>query len=133
MKINLTTGQKIFIASFCFAIAVIGFMVKLPSAFRHYDKVLHSVFYFLAAAFLNILFAKRHIVIFIFLYLFGIGIELSQAYSNKLLKTRIHGRYDPEDVQSNLKGLIVFSVLWCLYKLIRFVLKKDALHKLQEN
>ena len=48
---------------------------------------MHSLFYFLAAAFLNIFFAKkiifRHVVIFIFLILFGIAIEFAQEYSNK--------------------------------------------------
>jgi hypothetical protein len=126
MKINLTIWQKFFIASFCFAIAIAGFMIKLPSVFRHHDKLLHSAFYFLAAAFLNILFARRHLVIFVFLYLFGICIEYSQEYSNKLFKTKIHGRYDPEDVQSNLKGLVAFSVLWCLFQLVQFILKKNA-------
>jgi hypothetical protein len=126
MKINLTIWQKLFITACCFAIAIAGFMIKLPSVFRHHDKVLHSAFYFLAAAFLNILFVKRHIVIFIFLYLFGMGIELMQSYSNKFFKTRIHGRYDPEDVQANLKGLIAFSVLWCLFLLVQFVVKKNT-------
>jgi hypothetical protein len=131
MKINLTLWQKLFIAAFCFSFAVIGFMIKLPSAFRQYDKELHTAFYFLAAAFLNLLFARRHVVIFIFLYLFGMCIEFSQEYSNKLFKTRIHGRYDPEDIQSNLKGLIAFSIVWCVYHLIRFVIKRNTVQRNQ--
>ncbi len=126
MKLQLTIWQRLFIAALCFAIAVIGFMVKLPAVFRHHDKLLHSAFYFIAAAFLNSLFARRHLVIFVFLYLFGMCIEFSQQYSNKFFKTRIHGRYDPEDVQSNLKGLIAFSIIWILYQLIRFVIKKNG-------
>ena len=51
MKLGLTFCQKIFITFACFTVAFIGFMVKLPSAFRHMDKELHATFYFLAAAF----------------------------------------------------------------------------------
>ena len=89
---------------------------------------MHSLFYFLAAAFLNIFFAKkiifRHVVIFIFLILFGIAIEFAQEYSNKFLHKRIHGRFDTEDIQSNFKGLIVFSILWITYNVILFVNKR---------
>lgn len=124
---------KILIALFCFAIAIIGFMIKLPSSFRHYDKELHALFYFLAAAFLNILFAKRnvliHIVIFVFLYLFGMAIELSQEYSNKVFHNRIHGRYDVEDVAANLKGLIIFSLIWLVYAVIYSIYKKSRTDK----
>jgi hypothetical protein len=120
-------------ASVCFAIAVTGFMIKLPSAFRHFDKELHAAFYFLAAAFLNSLFARRHLIIFAFLYLFGMSIELLQEYSNKFFHKRIHGRYDPEDIQYNLKGLVAFSVLWLLIKLVKFVFKKDTVQSLPES
>ena len=125
---KLSPWIKILIALFCFAIAIIGFMIKLPSSFRHYDKELHALFYFLAAAFLNILFAKRnvliHIVIFVFLYLFGMAIECSQEYSNKVFHNRIHGRYDVEDVAANLKGLIIFSLIWLVYAVIYSIYKK---------
>lgn len=118
MKVGLTISQRILIASVCFAVAVIGFMLKLPSAFRHIDKELHATFYFLAAAFLNILFAKtklvRHVIIFVALYGFGMAIEYGQAYSNKFFRNRIHGRFDPEDIQWNLKGLLAFSLLWLI-------------------
>ena len=118
MKTGLTTSQRILITVVFFAAAIIGFMIKLPSAFRYIDKELHAAFYFLAAAFLNVLFAKKklvwHITIFIALYLFSTAIEYAQAYSNKFFRSRIHGRFDPEDVQWNLKGLIAFSVLWLI-------------------
>ena len=104
---------------FFFVVAVFGFMIKLPSAFRHIDKELHAVFYFLAAAILNVLFAKtklvKHLIIFVSLYLFGIAIELGQAYSNQFFRKRIHGRFDPVDIQWNLKGLLLFSLLWLIY------------------
>jgi ABC-type multidrug transport system fused ATPase/permease subunit len=130
MKPTLSIWKKLFIAAFCFGIAIVGFMLKLPSMFRGMDKEMHAAFYFLAAAFLNILFAKRnfiiHVFIFVFLYLFGYAIELAQEYSNKFFHKRIHGRFDPEDVASNLQGLLYFSALWTVYAAISFLLKKPA-------
>jgi hypothetical protein len=127
MNIGLTTSQRILIVFVCFAVAVIGFMMKLPSGFRHIDKELHATFYFLAAAFLNILFARtklvRHVIIFIALYVFGMAIEYGQAYSNKFFRSRIHGRFDPEDIQWNLKGLIAFSILWLICTVIILIYK----------
>jgi hypothetical protein len=106
MKLSLNIWTKIILVTVCFAVAIIGFMIKLPSSFRHFDKELHSLFYFIAAAFLNLLFANKkiagHLFIFGSLYFFGVAIEYAQAYSNKLFHVRIHGRYDPEDVQANL-------------------------------
>ncbi|HUC83375.1 MAG TPA: hypothetical protein VMR70_20860 [Flavisolibacter sp.] len=119
MKIPFTTGQRVFIVAILFAVAIVGFMLKLPSAFRQMDKELHAAFYFFAAAFLNIFFARknlvRHVIIFVLLYLFGMAIEYSQEYSNQFFRKRIHGRFDPEDLQWNLYGLLAFSVLWLLY------------------
>ncbi|QNA43013.1 hypothetical protein [Lacibacter sediminis] len=130
MKRNLSIWTKLFIAAFCFGIAIVGFMLKLPSMFRGMDKEMHAAFYFLAAAFLNILFAKRNLIIhafiFGFLYMFGYVIELAQEYSNKFFHKRIHGRFDPEDVASNLQGLIYFSAIWLVYVAISFLLKKSA-------
>lgn len=126
---KLSNWTKLFLAAFCFGIAIVGFMIKLPSGFRHIDKELHSLFYFIAAAFLNILFANRklfrHLLIFVALYLFGAGIEYAQAYSNRFFRSRIHGRYDPEDVQANLNGLLAFSVLWVIYMIISFLFRKE--------
>jgi len=126
MKLNNQT--KVLLVCICLAISVSGFLIKLPSTFRHIDKELHSLFYFSAAAFLNVLFANRklvrHIIIFIILYLFGVAIEYAQENSNKFLHKKIHGRYDIEDIQSNLKGLIVFSVIWIVYNLILFIYSK---------
>jgi len=123
---------NLFLAFLFLALSIIGFMVKLPSAFRHYDKELHSLFYFLAAAFLNVLFAKkrftRHILIFAFLFLLGMSIEYAQEYSNQFFRKRIHGRYDKEDVLSNLKGLIAFSVLWVVYVGVTVFTKRPTMH-----
>ena len=122
---KLTTNQKTILLILVTIASIIGFMVKLPSIFHHYDKQLHSAFYFLAAAFLNLLFAEnkiiRHILIFIALFLFGISIEYAQDYSNKLLHVRIHGRFDPEDVWANTKGLLWFSGVWVGWRLIKLL------------
>ncbi len=120
----MKTGWKIAITITAFAVAIIGFMLKLPKPFRGMDKEMHTLFYFLAAAFLNILFAKKnlliHAVIFALLYAFGAAIESAQEYSNELLGKRIHGRYDPEDVAANLKGLLIFSGIWIPITLLRY-------------
>lgn len=109
--------------------SLIGFLVKLPSGFRHIDKELHTAFYFFAAAFLNILFTHkkwgRHILIFILLAIFGIAIEYPQDYSNRFFDVRIHGRFDTEDVQANLKGLVAFSVVWFIYLITTVFTKKN--------
>ena len=128
MKIRLSIWQKFLLAFAMFAIAIVGFMVKLPSVFSHNDKEMHSLFYFLAAAFLNILFAKRnlliHLVILGVLYAFGVAIEYAQQYSNTFFHKRIHGNADPEDIHANLQGLLVFSALWLFYVVVVFVYKK---------
>jgi hypothetical protein len=133
MKTGLTSWQKFLIVLVCFAVAIAGFMIKLPSGFRHIDKQLHAAFYFGAAAFLNLLFAGtklvRHILLFIALYLFGMVIEYAQQYSNRFFRRRIHGRFDPEDIQSNLNGLIAFSLLWIVCSIIILVYKKASLKK----
>lgn len=130
MKLTVNKWAKIVLASACFVLSIIGFMIKLPSGFRHFDKELHFIFYFLTAAFLNLLFNTKkitvHIFIFGFLYLFGVVIEHAQAYSNKFFHVRIHGRYDPEDVASNLKGLIAFSIIWTVYRAILIVYNNGA-------
>ena len=137
MKINLTAWQKVLIAFVCFAIAIAGFMLKLPSPFRKIDKELHATFYFLAAALLNVLFAGtklvKHAVIFISLYLFGMAIEFAQAYSNKFFRKRIHGRFDPEDVEWNLKGLVAFSVLWVLCTVVILISRRVGSEKQQQR
>ena len=96
------------------ALSIIGYMLRLPRAFSHYDKELHSLFYFLAAGMLNMLFSEwklsRHIYIFIGLFIFGVGIELAQHYSNRVFHSRLHGHFDPEDIFFNLLGQLLFSI-----------------------
>ena len=123
MKLN--SSVKVLLVSAFIIASVIGFMLKLPAGFRHIDKELHVAFYFLAAAFLNLLFTNKkigtHLLIFITLCLFGISIEYAQAYSNKFFHVKIHGRYDPEDVKSNIKGLAAFSICWIVYMFVTFI------------
>jgi uncharacterized membrane protein YccF (DUF307 family) len=119
LKLPLTITQKLFLAAFAFSIAIAGFMLKLPAVFRHHDKQLHCLFYFLAAAFLNILFAQRrllpHLLIFVLLFAMGVCIEWAQEYSNKFFSRKIHGRFDKEDVLWNVKGLVGYTVVWLVY------------------
>ena len=135
MKPNNWT--KALLILLCLSLAVIGFLVKLPSNFRQIDKELHSVFYFIAAAFINLLFVNknfiRHIVISISLYLFGMAIEYAQEYSNKYFHKKIHGRYDIEDIQANLKGLVLFSIFWMLLIIILFVYQKFKFAKVDDS
>jgi hypothetical protein len=137
MKINLTVWQKVLIVFVCFTIAIAGFMLKLPTPFRKTDKELHATFYFLAAALLNTFFAGtsfiRHAVIFTSLYFFGMAIEFAQSYSNRFFLKRIHGRFDPEDVEWNLKGLIAFSVLWILVTIVILIVRRNGSTKLQQK
>lgn len=127
MNYKLSNNTKIILVIVCFVASVTGFLVKLPSAFRHIDKELHFAFYFLAAAFLNILFNIRnlvkHLFVSVILFLFGIGIEFAQENYNKVFHVRFHGRFDPEDVKANLRGLIAFSILWVIVILVRLVLR----------
>jgi hypothetical protein len=126
MKLN--TGVKIFLIVTCLFLSIAGFLLKLPRSFRYIDKELHTLFYFSAAAFLNILFANRklivHILVFGALYFFGVAIEYAQEYSNKFFHKRIHGRYDIEDIRANLKGLVLFSILWIVFNTILFAFTK---------
>ncbi len=134
---KLQNSTKLILVILCLFVSVAGFLIKLPSGFSHVDKELHSLFYFLAAAFLNLLFVyksvTRHALVFAVLYFFGIAIEYAQDYSNKFFHKRIHGRFDPEDVQANLKGLLFFSAVWIVYTAVLFVYGKLNSEKLKKS
>lgn len=129
MKFTLSTGAKIAITVACFIASVTGFLMRLPSGFHHIDKQLHFAFYFLAATFFNILFSvkklSKHVLIFMLLLLFGIGIEFAQENYNKVFHVRFHGRYDPEDVKANIIGLISFSILWAIIMLLSLAFRSS--------
>ncbi len=117
--LNIAPTKKIVTVTIFALISVIGLMIKLPSIFRTIDKEMHFLFYFFSAAFLNFLFTNgkviKHLVIFIFLGGFGYLIELFQEFSNTFFKKRIHGNFDIIGVKYNLKGLLLFSMLWFFY------------------
>jgi len=95
-------------------LSIVGFMLKLPRVFHHYDKELHTAFYFSAYLFFSFLFPKKWFLVFLILLFFGIGIELFQDFSNtisiRLVGRRIHGRFDPEDVIANFYGLVYGAI-----------------------
>ncbi|MES2374184.1 MAG: hypothetical protein V4557_16525 [Bacteroidota bacterium] len=117
----MNTTSKIIIVIICFILSIIGFLIKIPVPLRGNDKLLHTAFYFLAAAFLHFLFRKSLVIILVVLAVFGVLIEYLQELSNKFTRTKIHGRFDIEDVYANLKGLLLYSaialVCWVFKKL----------------
>ena len=104
-------------------LSFIGFIIKLPSVFRHHDSELHFLFYLLTAIFFYFIFGKNrisnHVVIFFLLLIFGIGIEVMQELSNHLLPKKIHGKLDPKDVFYNLLGLIAATLFWGVSLLVK--------------
>ena len=106
----------------------IGFMVKLPSVCRHHDRELHFLFHLLTAIFLYLNFGKNkisnHVIIFIFLLIFGIGIEVIQELSNHILNKKIHGNFDPLDVFYNVIGLIVATLFWAFSLIVKMIINK---------
>jgi len=106
----------------CFAfLTIVGFMIRLPSVFSHFDKELHALFYLCASLVLTIMFPNRWILIGICLLFFGILIEFAQAFSNKisirLIGKRIHGNFDITDVKYNLIGIVVGLLVFMVYRL----------------
>jgi hypothetical protein len=119
---------KLYLALILFAFSVVGFMMKLPSFFHHFDKELHALFYFCATYFLLLLYPKRWLIIPTSLFVFGVVIEFAQDFSNKIsiriIGKRIHGRFDPEDVFFNLFGIFIGLVVFFLLRGLFRVLKK---------
>ena len=122
-KSNKMLIVKIILLIFLTLIAVYCFMIKLPKPLRQYDTELHAIFFFSAAAFINILFLVKsmrdHLLIFGMLFLFGSLIEYAQEFSNTLVRKRIHGNFDPHDLKYDLIGLSVFSVFYFFYYIIQ--------------
>lgn len=118
---------KLYLALTLFAFSIVGFMMKLPRFFHHYDKELHALFYFFATCFLLLLYSKRWFIIPVSLFVFGVLIELAQNFSNKIsiriIGKRIHGRFDPEDIFFNLLGILIglvaFSLLSALFRVYK--------------
>lgn len=108
---------------------LIGFMIKLPKVFGHYDKQLHFLFYFYASFIVCYFFANNKkinfLVIISCLISFGFFIEYLQEYSNRFFKKRIHGSFDIDDIKYNVLGISLYSSIWiCNYFLISVKKKK---------
>jgi ABC-type iron transport system FetAB permease component len=103
-----------------------GFMIKLPSIFRHHDSELHFLFYLLTAIFFNLILGKEKltnlIIIFFSLLFFGIGIEVLQELSNHITTKKIHGNFDPADVFYNVMGLIVATLFWGVSLMVKKII-----------
>jgi VanZ family protein len=106
--------------AFLFVCSIIGFMVKLPRVFHHYDKILHALFYFAAAVVLNFIYPKRWYLITAGLFFFGIMIEVLQELSNKIVGKTIHGKFDIQDVKYNTIGLVIGT--FCFF-VIQFLIQ----------
>jgi len=115
----ISKNVKIALVFTVIIISVYCFLIKLPFPLRKMDTQLHAIFYFSAAAFLNILFYVKklntHFLIFGMLFLFSALIEFAQEFSNTMVKKRIHGNFDPVDLKYNLVGLTLFSIVWFIY------------------
>jgi hypothetical protein len=124
---KLSTNAKILILLISLGISCYGFMIKLPVPFRKIDTEMHALYFFLAAAFLNILFQTKkistHFLIFGMLFLFSALIEFAQEYSNAFFPKRIHGNFDPVDLKFNLIGITLFSGIWLIYFLYNKMVK----------
>lgn len=106
--------------AFFFVFSLIGFMVRLPRVFHHYDKVLHALFYFTAVFFLNFIYSKRWYLITAGLFFFGVMIEFFQEFSNKIVGRTIHGKFDIQDIKYNTIGLIFGTISFFI---IRFLIQ----------
>ncbi len=118
-------------------LSFIGFIIKLPSVLRHLDSEVHFLFYLLTAIFFYIIFGKNrisnHIVIFILLLIFVIGIEVMQELSNHILLKKIHGNFDPKDVFYNSMGLIVATLFWEVSLLVKIINNLNYLNILENE
>ena len=113
--------HKVVLISFLTIFSIIGFMVKLPKLFHHFDKELHLLFYLGATTLVTILYPKRWMISSICLALFGTILEFAQEFSNKIsiriIGKAIHGRFDIEDVKYNLIGVFCGLILFQLIQL----------------
>jgi hypothetical protein len=125
----MSNATKLFILFICFILSLVGFLIKIPVPLRGHDKFLHGAFYFLAAAFLNFLFRKKHVLIFILLALFGVLIEYLQPLLNKLTHSKMHGRFDIEDIYANMKGLVLYSLVALIFAGLQMAFKTSGSDK----
>lgn len=109
-------------------LAAVGFMMKLPAPFRKIDKEMHALFYGAAVLGINLFLLNKNIFIHLlisgFLFAFSYTIEHAQAYSNRFFKRRIHGNFDPEDIEANISGLLYGSIIWVIVVIVYYIFKK---------
>ena len=102
-------------------LSIVGFMVKLPKIFHHFDKELHMIFYLVGTMIMAFLFPKRLMLSSIGLALFGILIEFAQEFSNKIsiriIGKSIHGKFDIIDIKYNIIGVFCGLILYQLIQL----------------
>ncbi len=115
----MATTHKIIILIICLICSLIGFLIKIPVPLQGHDKLLHISFYFLAAAFIHLLFPKKLLWILLSLVLFGVLIEYLQQVVNKITHKKLHGRFDVEDVYADIKGLLLYSAVALLFFLCK--------------
>lgn len=120
----MRNSNKIILISFVSVCTVVGFMIKLPKIFHQYAKELHSSFYLIATLFFIYLFPKKWLLSSLVLVLFGIIIEFTQEFSNKIsiriIGKAIHGRFDIVDVKYNIMGVFYgLSIFFFLRLLIK--------------
>jgi thiamine pyrophosphokinase len=115
-KNNRYSNISVIATILVFLAVTMGFMIKLPSIFGRYDKVMHFIFYFYTSFFINLLYAKNRLINYlmaiIFLTSFGFFIEYFQEYSNHFFNKKIHGRFDIQDIKYNLLGIFLFTTIW---------------------
>lgn len=119
---SFTNREKQLLLIILGVISTLGFMLKLPRIFHHFDKELHTLFYFFAAFVLTALYPKKHVFIALFLAFFGVCIEVAQHLSNRLFVKRIHGRFDIEDVIANSKGIIFYALIYLCWRLFKKII-----------
>ena len=110
---------------FLFVCALIGFMVRLPRVFSHYDKVLHALFYFAAAIFLYFVYPKRWYLFTIGLFFFGVMIEFLQELSNKIIGKTIHGKFDIQDIKYNTIGLFIGTICFFICQFLIKIIQEN--------
>jgi hypothetical protein len=120
--------NKVYLNRSLALVVILGFMVKLPAVFHHYDKALHATFYFCAVLYFGLQFPKKWLMVLVGLLVFGFVIEFAQAFSNKislrLIGKPIHGRFDIEDIRYNIKGLFYGALL--LFLILKLKGSSDA-------
>jgi hypothetical protein len=102
-------SPQLFLLLLIALLSTIGFMVKLPRVFHNINYELHALFYLFAYIAVTFLYPRTLILSTIGLLLFGICIEFSQEFSNKItyhyMGRAIHGRFDIIDVKYNAIGI----------------------------